>query len=111
MTTTTKDEGRQIAETILSQFGGTRRLSMMAGARDFMFDSEARSVSFKIGRNAKGCNYCRVTLTDLDLYTVEFKKIGRAPKHTITDLDTTENAYADMLVSLFEKATGMYLTF
>lgn len=109
MTTYTKDEARQIAETIFAQLGGTRRLSMMAGCKNFAFDSSATepSASFRIGRNANGVNYCKITLTSDDLYRVEFKRIHGTK---ITDKGTTDGAYADMLVELFERTTGMYLS-
>ena len=102
----TKDEQQTIAQTILSQLGGSGRLVAMTGAKNFCSHPEG-ALSFKIGRNAKGVNYCKITLTSDDLYTVEFKRVT---VKKITDKGTTEGAYNDMLIDLFESATGMYLT-
>ena len=107
MSNYTKDEQKEIAATILSQLGGAGRLVAMTGAKFFTSHPEG-GLSFKIGRNSKGVNYCKISLTSDDLYTVEFKRVT---VKKITDKGTTEGAYCDMLVDLFENATGMYLTF
>ena len=104
--THTKETQKEIAATILSQLGGAGRLVAMTGAKNFCSHPEG-ALSFKIGRNAKGVNYCKITLTSDDLYTVEFKRVT---VKKITDKGTTVGAYNDMLHDLFEQATGMYLT-
>lgn len=103
----TRDEQQEIAGTILRQLAGsTGRLVAMTGAKNFCSHPEG-GVSFRIGRNSKGVNYVKITLTADDLYTVEFKRIHGTK---ITDKGTTEGAYCDMLGDLFEKSTGMYLS-
>lgn len=100
----------EVANTIIQQFGGPGRLKAMAGCKDFM--SLENGVKFGIGKNAAGINKCIVRLTDADLYDVEFgvvRRVKGVPTYKI--VDKTEGAYADMLKSLFERATGMYLTF
>jgi len=95
-----------IAETIAAQLGGTRRLSMMVGAKNFV--ALESGLTFKLGKGAKdGITHCTVELTADDLYTVRFQRVYGAK---VTDKVTTEGAYADMLVDLFESATGFYLS-
>lgn len=100
----------QVAETIIQQLGGSGRLKAMAGCKDFM--SIENGVQFGIGRNVAGINKCIVRLTEADLYDVEFgvvRRVKGVPTYKV--VDKTEGAYADMLKGLFERATGMYLTF
>lgn len=108
----------QIANTILCQLAGTgdrdaaarARLSTMCGCKDFM--AIDGGVQFGIGRNAAGINKCIVRLTEADLYDVEFgvvRRVKGVPTYKV--VDSTRGAYADMLKGLFERATGMYLTF
>ena len=100
----------QIANTIIQQLGGPGRLKMMTGAKDFT--AIDGGVQFGIGRNAAGVNKMIVKLTAQDLYDVEFGAVRRVKgMPTYKVLDRTEGAYADMLKSLFERATGMYLSF
>lgn len=100
---------QEIAQVILQQLGGTGRLAVMTGAKDFM--AIENGVQFSIGRNAKSVNKVRIVLTADDLYNVEFGAVRRVkgvPTYKV--LDSTQGAFADMLPQLFEAATGMYLT-
>ena len=107
---TTREQRMQVADTIIAQFGGARRLSTMCGCKDFM--AIESGVQFGIGSNAKGVNKVVVKLTAADLYDVEFGAVRRVKGVlTFKVLDRTEGAYAEMLPELFERATGMYLTF
>jgi hypothetical protein len=98
------------SHTILLQLGGTGRLNMMTGAKNFMKTDSG--VQFNIGRNAKSVNMVRVTLNGNDLYDVEFgrvRKVKGVPTYKV--LNKHADVYNDMLVELFESNTGMYLTF
>ena len=95
---------RMDAQQVIAQLGGFRRLKAMVNARAFGRDEN--SVSFKFS-GSRVANYCRITLDPMDTYTVEFLKV-RANKVKV--VDTTEGAYADMLVPLFEKTTKLYLS-
>lgn len=100
-------QSMQVAETILAQLGGTGRLSMMVGAKNFVAHESA--VSFKLGTGStNGINYVKVTLDASDTYTVAF---GRVRSFKLTDKGTHEGIYCDMLVALFEKETGFFLSF
>lgn len=95
-----------VANTIISQMGGTRRLSMMIGANAFV--GSDNSVSFKFKARAKnGANAFRVTLNPSDTYTVEFVSC-RGMKVTVKD--SLSDVYAEDLISLFQNKTGLYLS-
>lgn len=95
----------QVAETILAQLGG-QRFRVMTGARDFVSDAHCMrgSLSFKVGRNARGVTHVRITLTDADLYRVETLKVRGT---TIATLDTANDVFADQLRAAFEGMTGL----
>ena len=98
---------QQIAQTIADQLGGTRKLSMMVGAKNFV--ALESGLTFKLGKGAKdGITHLTVTLDADDTYTVRFQRVWG---HKVTEKGTTEGAYADMLTDLFESATGFYLSF
>jgi hypothetical protein len=105
MTTQTSD--LQVAQTIIAQMGGTRRLSMMVGASLFAGDDSSVMFSFKGSRKV---NKCRVTLDASDTYTVEFFKFSPS-KLTCPVVDEISGVDAEMLVDIFESCTGLYLSF
>ena len=105
MTTQTSD--LLVAQTIIAQMGGTRRLSLMVGASLFAGDDSSVMFSFKGSRKM---NKCRVTLDASDTYTVEFFKFSPS-KGTCPVVDEISGVYCDMLVDIFESRTGLYLTF
>lgn len=94
-----------VANTILAQLGGAGRLRLMTSARDFLGD--AKWLSFRVGRNARGVNKVKVTLDPSDTYTVE---VFRVRGTTVKVLGSASGVYADSLVSSFESLTGLYLT-
>ena len=101
------EDRKRIAETILKQIGGVRRLSAMTGAHSFVaMDS---GVLFKMkGRNAPGCgNVVRIELGDLDLYDI---KVGTVRKGEVNWKHESEGVYAAMLKGVIENATGRYLS-
>ena len=99
-----------IANTILKQLGGLNRLRAMTGAKDAL--AIDNGVQFKIGRNAEGVNTIRITLNAMDTYDVEYgrvRNVKRVPTYKV--LVSEPGIYNDMLISSFERNTGMYLTF
>lgn len=91
----------QVAQTILSQLGG-RRFIAMTGASNFI--GGADNLSFKVGRNAKGVTHVRVTLTPMDVYTVEFLRVRNMQ---VKEVSKSEDVYNDMLREVFERNTGL----
>jgi len=105
MTTQTSD--LQVAQTIIAQMGGTRRLSLMVGASLFAGDDSSVMFSFKGSRKV---NKCRVTLDASDTYTVAFLKFSPS-KLTCPVVEEISGVDAEMLVDIFESRTGLYLSF
>lgn len=95
-----------VANTILQQLGGQKRLAMMTGAKNFV--GGENFVAFKIGTGAKDkINLVRVTLDPSDTYTVEFMRMWGA--NTPKVISKHDGIYNDMLGELFEKETGFFL--
>lgn len=95
-----------VANTILSQMGGTSRLSAMIGANSFVGSDNSVAFRFK-ARASNGSNAFRVTLDPSDTYTIEFLSLrgsSRKVKETLSDV------YAEDLKPIFEKKTGLYLS-
>jgi hypothetical protein len=101
----------QVAEEIARQMGGTRRIAMMTGAKNFGGDANSLSFRLPAGTARDGINHVKVTLDADDTYTVTFTRIGRAPSFKITEVKSVSMIYCDQLVSLFESTTGLYLRF
>lgn len=93
-----------VAKTIAQQLGN--QTLFLLGARNLV--GSDYSLSFKIGQNAKRVTHIKITLTPMDVYTIEFFRI-RAGKSTI--LETVEDVYVDMLHEVIEKGTGLYTHF
>jgi hypothetical protein len=99
------NRNQEIAQTILSQIGGQRRLVLMTGAKHFV--AIESGLQFKIGGGAKGgINCVRITLTPMDEYKVEFLRLRGATCKTVAEHG---EAHAEDLVTLFEKETGFTL--
>lgn len=111
MSTTTPATDMTVANEIARQMGGTRRIALMTGAKNFMGD--ANSLSFKLpsGKSRDGINYVKVTLDADDTYTVTFTRLGRAPSFKVTEVKSVSMIYCDQLIDLFERTTGLYLRF
>lgn len=107
---TAQTRNQEIAATIAQQLGGIGRLSTMCGARDFVAVEDG--LRMKLGSGATGkkgmVTHLTVTLTPEDLYDVKTQRVRGG---TVTDLETVEGIFADMLMNTFEAMTGMYLTF
>lgn len=98
-----------VANTILAQLGGGGRLTAMIGAQNFLGD--ATSLKFQFAAPAKnGANLVRIQLDPSDTYTVEFYKIGRAPKSECEKINSLSFVYDDQLVPVIESETGLRLT-
>jgi len=110
MTTSTlsTERANEIANTTLSQLGGSGRLSAMVGAKHFL-SHEDGSLTFKF-KGSRKMNYVRITLDASDTYTVSLQKFSPS-KGTVKVVEEISGVYNDMLKSIFESKTGLYLSF
>ena len=65
---------QEIANTILSQFGG-HKFTVMTGAKNFV--AIENGIRFNIGKNGSQANVVKVILNGDDTYTMSFIKQGR----------------------------------
>jgi len=95
-----------VARTILEQLGG-RRFLAMTGATNVI--GSADSLSFRLpgtpGFVRGRINVCRITLTPMDTYTVEFLRVGRQGQVATVAICT--DIYADALPACFTRETGL----
>lgn len=94
-----------VVATIADQLGGFSRLRLMTNANTFIDCGDG--LPFRVGRNAKRINYCKVTLTEEDLHDVEFRYVS-VKKNTLVSV--AHGVYAEDLARVFEEHTGMYLS-
>lgn len=95
----------EIATTIANQLGGTGRLQLMIGARHFL--ASKTGLNFQFPRPGAGKpNFVRINLDPSDTYTVEF---GSFHGSSIKILAKFSDIYADGLIDLFERTTGLVL--
>ena len=95
----------QVAAIILEQLGGPK-IGAMLGTSKFYGEDDALLFSFKGNRKM---NKVKITLEWDDLYTMEFYNF-RAPRFDFTPVLTETGLFNDMLIPVFEKATGLYLS-
>lgn len=102
---------KEIAQTIIQQLGGGKFAAMTGMKNVTYFNGGEKSrggVTFKIGGGAKsGINYVRVTLTFMDVYTVEYLKVSPS-KGTVKTIKQSDDVYCDMLQDNFIEATGFF---
>lgn len=109
------------AQIIATQLGGTGRLSMMIGAKNFAHDNDGRTLLFSFpNRQRSKPNCIKVTHNGKDLYDVEFGRRGTRKHKELGEFGVREDTYkivgeysdifADMLMDIFEKETELYLT-
>jgi hypothetical protein len=94
-----------VAQTILAQLGG-RRFLAMTGARQLIGGDDHLSFTLpgKPGYVKHGINVCRITLTPMDVYTVEYLRVREGKVRTV---QTCEEVYAEDLQDCFSRETGL----
>lgn len=98
----------EIATTILNQMGGTGRLGVMIGAKNFA--ASQRAVQFRFGAQRR-FNFCKVALNGDDTYTMEISRVANGKTGIKkTNVNHFETVYCDQLVELFERTTGLHLS-
>jgi hypothetical protein len=92
---------------ILDQLGGQSRLIAMLGASHFGHGDGGLSLQFRFKGSSK-VNFMKVKLDlGLDLYSVEFWKLGSKSQVKVQAFDSV---YAEDLKYLFERVSGLYLS-
>lgn|SRR3990167_1305965 len=101
------------ADIILQQIGGSARLKVMIGAKDFFSDNDGQTLSFKFAMCNKA-SVIKITLNGLDLYDVKFIKPGRLNKKTwdVSPSKVTEfeNVPVENLKQVISDFTGLFLS-
>lgn len=94
-----------VATTIRNQLGN--RFCVMTGANTFV--GSDRSLTFKIGRNARNVTHVRVTLNVCDLYDIEYLSV-RAGKVNARKVQASFGVYADNMANTIGDACGLAVT-
>jgi hypothetical protein len=111
-----EDKSRQIgiAKTIGDQLGGIGRVKMMTGATKFsVLPAQGGylgglDIRFPLPQHEGAVNYFKVLLAGDDTYTVE-AGVERGGARKVKKQQ--DGVYAEDLIDLFEKLTGLYLRF
>jgi len=90
------------SETILAQMGGRRLLLMTGAEANIGQDKDGRAELTLALRSIRKA--FRVTLRN-DLYDIEFFRVSRTGEKII--LNSVEGVYADNLVEIFERWSGL----
>ena len=90
------------AHTILNQLGGSKFIAM-TGATCFI-DNNGQTLVAKF-KGSPIANIMYVTLNGLDLYDVKICKFRGTDIKVVREV---ENAYSDMLASIFTQTTKLY---
>jgi|AntRauTorcE11897_2_1112592.scaffolds.fasta_scaffold129682_1 hypothetical protein len=106
------DFNEETVKNMVAIMGGTRRLALMIGAKNFAkgdMETDNPFFSFKFKAKAHdGINYFKIRYNaGLDLFDVEF---GRIWGHKYTVKKEVEGVYVDMVREIFEDTTGLALT-
>lgn len=97
-----------VVDIIISQLGGMNRLHAFVGAYNFVDHGGKLVFRFKGSRK---WNMLEIELDEgLDLYNLRFMKYSPSKLAIVSELEES-GVYADMLVEMFERVTGLYLSF
>lgn len=88
-----------VAETIAAQIGS--KALLMIGAHRLVDHGDALGFGFRGSRKA---NFVKITLTPMDVYRMEFYRVGRSK---LTKVETVEDVYWDSLRDVIEQVTGL----
>lgn len=96
-----------IAQTTLSQLGGSGRLTAMIGADGFGAADDDATLVFRFKGSRKGGNVVHITLDATDTYSVTFFKCSG---YSYNRVGAYDGVHADQLRNVFETHTGLYLS-
>ena len=101
------------ATTILQQLGGNKFL-VMTGSKNFLYAEKSETVEnewlrMDLTKNSANVNRLKITLNADDTYTMKFYKqvIKNYVDVVISNEQTFEGVYCDMLQEIFTKVTGL----
>jgi hypothetical protein len=100
MENTQKEQNMQVAIAIYNQLGGAA-FRVMTGTHSFAAGDNC--LCMRLRRNKTGANYLRVSLTAMDLYTMEFINAGKNLKTKAV----AEGLYCDQIAHTFTYYTGL----
>jgi len=90
-------------------FGGTNRLKVMVGAKNFSYHSESNYIQFDF-KGSKKANVAQLVYDyGNDLYNLVFFKFKRK-SFECPEVARFDGLYADMVKETFENETGLYLS-
>jgi len=95
-----------IANTIVQQLGGSRRLQIFIGLKQILTASNAVTLVFPKPKHRGAVNRVRITLNGKDLYDMEFI---RTHGHSVKVVKEFNDVYAEDLKDRFEDGTGLYI--
>lgn len=96
-----------IAKTIIEQMGGAGKIRAMVGVKTFMVSEDGVSFQFKGSRKM---NCVRITLDPSDTYTMTLYKL-MPKKMELKKIGEFDGLFWDQLKPVFERETGLYLSF
>ena len=103
-----KQSASQVANTIVQQLGGSRKLQMFIGLKQILTASNAVTLVFPKPKHRGAVNRVRITLNGKELYDMEFIRThGRSAK-VVSEFN---DVYAEDLRDRFEEGTGLYIRF
>lgn len=102
---------KAVAITIFKQLGGAK-FTAMTGCKHIVYGKDEQGDAYlqmHMGRNKINANRIIITLTDLDLYNMEFYQVVLRKNGDIINKSLCKhtNLYDDMLQSTFTEVTGL----
>lgn len=94
---------KTVAIEILKQLGGNKFIAM-TGAKNLTCDNNSMGFQLSSRLTKNKSSFCKITLTVMDTYDVEFKSIRN---FEVKEISSFEGIYNDQLVSVFERETGL----
>lgn len=106
------------ATITIEQLGG-RKFIAMTGSKNFLRGEVSETnpkpwLRMDLSKNNAGANRLKITLEANDTYTLEFYKMIICRKTfdcKISNQQTFEGVYSDMLQNIFTQVTGLYTKF
>lgn len=102
----------EIANIIAAQMGGAGKIRLFTGSQLIALKNGLRIQFPEDLDSLKGINRVEVILNAADLYDVTFSRIHRPEggEMQMDVIDTSEGIFCDMLKSVFEDTTGVFLS-